>query len=336
MEKPMIPKSTTSMTAKRLPPYIERGGEQSLVPPGHLQRTQFYIFILKGAKTKLQSLADRLFNEPSGRAVDYRAVSDYVVLMFTQVGELTSAQADQGRIAYDDIALWVPFIAVKKRLGIEMADRVVMYPPYIFVDNAATMVTGREVFGLPKQMGWFSLPATPTEPTTFTTDVVGYAADSRTRQNVPTRLWSVERRSIAPAGPQRLHNIRQLLPIMENFWRSILLENWLLPNLPNMLAELILGVPALGLKQFRDAAQVNQACYQAIIEAPLQLKAFHEGWFYADSFDFVLHDLGSHPVAHEIGLQIGAQPIALSLYLHLDMHMAAGNIQWDNWTGLRS
>ena len=53
----------------QMPAYVERGGEQELVPPCGLYGSQFYVFILQGSKANLQNLLDRLFNQPSaGRA----------------------------------------------------------------------------------------------------------------------------------------------------------------------------------------------------------------------------------------------------------------------------
>lgn len=316
-----------------LPTYIERGGEQSLVPPGTLNSTQFYIFILKADKTKLQAMADRLFNTPSGGAVDYRPLSDYVVLMFTHVDQLQSAQQSQGWIAYHDIALWVPYMAIKKRLGVEIAERIVMYPPYIMVDNGSTMVTGREVFGLPKQMGSFTMPQDPNYAGDFIADVVGYNTTSKTLQDVSSRLWSVQRDSTAlPAKHQPLESLEEAFDAVKNAIKSFdphLPKEWIIPNIPAMLKELITGVPALGLKQFRDATQVDKACYQAIVEAPLKTLGFRGGRLYADPFTFTLNDLTTHPVAADTGLLIGSQPVVLSLYLHLDMQMGTGTTIWE-------
>lgn len=325
-------KQTKPSTTSGLPVYIERGGEQSLVPPGTLNSTQFYIFILKADKTKLQAMADRLFNLPSGGAVDYRPLSDYVVLMFTHVDQLASAQASQGWIAYHDIALWVPMMAVKKKFGIEIAERIVMYPPYLMVDNGSTMVTGREVFGLPKEMGSFTMPQDPNYVGDFLADVMGYSADSVTQQNVQSRLWSVQRQSsVQPAPHQPLESLEEVFQAVKNMMKSFdphLPGEWIIPNIPAILKEIITGVPALGLKQFRDATQVDKACYQAVVEAPLKTIGFRGARLYADPFTFVLNDLASHPVAQDTGLLIGSQPVVLSLYLHLDMQMGTGTTMW--------
>jgi len=315
-----------------LPPYIERGGEQSLVPPGTLNSTQFYIFILKANKTNLQEMADKLFNLPSGGAVNYRPLSDYVVLMFTHVDDLYSAQPSQGWIAYHDIALWVPMMAITKKFGVEIANRIVMYPPYLMVDSSATMATGREVFGLPKEMGSFTMPQDPNYAGDFTADVMGYSANSATKQNIQSRLWSVQRQSSTLPVPHKpLESLEDVFETVKNAVLSFapqLPSEWIIPNIPNILRELITGVPALGLKQFRDATQVDKACYQAIIEAPLKTIGFRGARLYTDPFTFFLNDLASHPVAQDTGLQLGEQEVALSLYLHLDMQMQPGTIQW--------
>ena len=75
-----------------MPPYIERGGEQELLPPCGLYGSQFYVFIMQGDKVNLQNLLDRLFNQPSGGTLKYEAFSSYVAVMFTHVDRLTSAE----------------------------------------------------------------------------------------------------------------------------------------------------------------------------------------------------------------------------------------------------
>lgn len=317
-----------------LPAYVERGGEQSLVPPGTLKSTQFYIFILKADKDKLQAMADKLFNHPSDGAVDYRPLSEYVVLMFTHVDDLYSAQAEQGWIAYRDIALWVPYIAVEKKLGVEVAERIVMYPPYIFVDNGATMVTGREVFGLPKQMASFWMPQNPDFIGDMTTDVMGFSAVSTTKQNLPIRLWTVTKANPEQEAPEQadfdnLHDVYAAVKAHVQAHMPHFSSHFVIPNIPKILSELVTGVPALGLKQFRDATQVDKACFQAIIEAPLKNLKFRGARFLGD-YTFILNDLASHPVAADTGLQIGEQDVALSLYLHLDMEMGTGTTIWQS------
>jgi len=50
-----------------------------------------------------------------------------------------------------DVALWVLTVTVSKKGGIEFADGIAFYQPYLFVDAPQALLTGREVQGFPKE-----------------------------------------------------------------------------------------------------------------------------------------------------------------------------------------
>jgi len=315
------------------PPYIELGDDQSLLQPGLLNSTLFFIFILKGNKTNIQNLLDRAFNTPSGDAVHYQAFSDYVALMFTHVDHLNSAAPEQGWIAYHDIALWVPAMVVKKEGPITIAQRLVMTPPYIFVDSGRTMVTGRETFGLPKAMGMFNMPDTHRYMGTLTVDTVGFKKPGM--ENIWQRLWEVQKvpstsiDSGETLAGNALNSMSEVVDELKTLFFGNSKDNDIvIPGL-QLIEELFTGIRCLGLKQFRDAGNGNQACYQAIIEAPLKPVGFHGGFLMFDKFEFILNDLASHPVSHDIGLSIGVQPVVGSLWVNLDMEMGNGQVIWE-------
>ena len=115
--------------------------------------------------------------------------------MFTHVDRLTSAEPAQGWAAYGDIAMWVPVI---DRQGILPSFK--MYPVYMVVDNGSTMATGREIYGFPKEMGWFLEPQIPEFIGDLAVDVTGYQTDSPTKQSIRSRLYTRPTRHRRYAG----------------------------------------------------------------------------------------------------------------------------------------
>src|SRR6185312_175233 len=124
--------------------YRETGGEQCKPPPGLFEKTSFYYFVLKADHARLNAHVERLlsFEDKPG----YHAPLPYVMLAFTHVDKLHAPNEDDGAIQYKDIAIWVPV----KQKGLH---GIGLFPAYMFVDNACTMATGRELFGFHKQHG---------------------------------------------------------------------------------------------------------------------------------------------------------------------------------------
>jgi hypothetical protein len=152
--------------------YLEFGGEQTLSPPGHFERTRFFYFVVRADHAKLDALCARYLNLDPAGDVSYQPLGSFVLVAFTEVPKLTSGDPARGWHHYRDIAIWVPVLG--GRAGAPIWDlRLRLFPPYIFVDDAYTMATGREVFGLPKQLGRFDMPADPLQADHFQAEVAG-------------------------------------------------------------------------------------------------------------------------------------------------------------------
>ena len=295
--------------------YVDFPGEQSLRPPGQFRDTRFFYFVLGADQARLQWLCDHYLNDPSGGTLAYKSLG-VVLLAFSHVEGLSSADSERGIITYKDIAFWVPVWGGQTR-------PLCLFPPFIFVDNAATMVTGREVFGLPKQLGRFEMPLRLQELATtpapqFRAEVVGTLQPGG--RNDWRTLLTVEQIS------------REEISDAKTFFTAI--GKMLLPSalkqfpIPSWISHLT-DVPALGLKQFRDAARPGDACYQGIVESPLftaDLRGVPR--FFNDAFRLNLMDVASHPVASLLGLPLGPQVIPLTVYFEANMRMGSGTVVW--------
>ncbi len=291
--------------------YIPFPGEQALLAPGTFERTRFFYFILKADAAKLDALCRRYLSGPSRRDYSHLGV---VVLGFTHVDGLTSGMdRDHGVITYKDIAIWVPVSGGQ-------TNAVCLFPPFIFVDDGATMITGREIYGLPKQLGKFEMPLdldelARTPAPQFRTEVIGTLAeggqnDWRTLLTVETLPGMIESE---PSVLQAVH--KMLLGDFET-------RGW---TLPGWLSEKAM-VPVVGLKQIRDAKDQSLAAYQSVVEAPLQMvKLFRGPKFFLDTFKLTLMDVPSHPVARVLGLA-KESVVPLTVYFEATMRMGEGTL----------
>jgi hypothetical protein len=295
--------------------YIPFPGEQTLVPPGDCERTKFFYFLLPADHGRLRALCDRYFNEPSGGKCSYDPLG-FVMLAFSHVDELRSSDPARGSIRYKDIALWVPVTGGK-------TSPICLFPPFIFVDEAATMLTGRELFGLPKQLGRFAMPLRyedlpKAEKPEFKAQVAGSLfeggpIDWRTLLTV-SYLGSKEESALGKA--------------LSILGKLAVPDRLRVLDFPDWFSRLV-AVPALGLKQFRDAQMPERACFQAIVEAPLAPKTlFGVPKVLLDAFELTIMNVPSHPVVETLGLSASTLRVPVSFYFEATMQMGPGTVIW--------
>ncbi|BBM82066.1 NAD(P)-binding protein [Candidatus Uabimicrobium amorphum] len=273
--------------------YIPFPGEQCLPQPGNIKNALFYVFLLEASIDKLTNICENYFNSIADDTLSYIPCSRYVLLSHVDIGSLSSAQKKHGAIAYKDIALWMPLAVVDNSKTLPVVKRIAFFPLYIIVDNAQTMVTGRETFGLAKQMGWFDIPTSPSHANYFRTEVVGrQSSQTFTRRSL---LWEVEKQNTA--------NHFSTMRDMGKMFVDMLFKD--APGFPT--ADLISGLQkqgsVLGLKQFRSCTHPEKACYQSIIETPVVVNDFLEGGYLGNNYQFTVHDLATHPLQEIAGVQ---------------------------------
>jgi hypothetical protein len=307
------------------PDYIARGGDLVMAPPLQLRSTTMYSFLVDADLAALTALCDAQLNAVTGPGRVYKPLLPAVAIVCADVTDsfsLTPPDSQKGWMSERDFGIWVPVIA-NGTIG--------WYLPYVFVDNVAAMVTGREVYGFFKQTAALAMPPAPDAPGMFSVDALAIPRFSPASQAEVVRLLtmtSVER-SAAPAG--RWSSARDALAAMwsslEQLHRTVdgaTVSSWELVK--NGLEELATGdVPLVFLKQFRDASDPTKACYQAVLEAPAHLEAWHGGWF-THPHDIVLATTDSHPIAKDCGLGAGTLRSRLGFWCRIDFVMKEGEV----------
>jgi hypothetical protein len=135
-----------------LPEYVELGGRQVWRPPYTARNAEVFGFVIKADRNALDGLLTKALVEPAGGAVDYRCAHDHIVVTFTRIERLASGDppdSDGGYLPEKEVAVWC--LAADALAG----NRLVWYIPYVFTDSGQTVATGREVYGYPKQIGYF-------------------------------------------------------------------------------------------------------------------------------------------------------------------------------------
>ena len=307
--------------------YIARGGEQVFRQPFLARGVRFYGFTVKADEARLQeAVCDPFLNAPTAGAEDFRPAGPYAVLVFCDLQSLASTtppDSEKGWFREQEAAFWLLLIDHRR-------DRLVWFHPYIFVDNAYALSMGREVYGFPKSLGWFQIPGPDEPPDRFAMDALVLKDFTPDTQATRERLFDV---TVAAEGPGHRHldwsdgrnMVRNLVRLLSG-GDSIVDNLRLTANLVDDLEE---GrVPMIFLKQFRDVANPDLACYQSIVEAPCRMVNFGGGGLIHLDLDVIVHDVASHPIRRDLGLAEGPLRPVLSFWCEFDFEISLGTEIW--------
>jgi hypothetical protein len=204
------------LTISNLPEYVDRGSEQVWRPPASATDVELYGFVIPADGAAIDAMLAHDLNLPSGNAVDYRSANPNVIITFGKIGHEASADpVDSGRgfISENEVSVWC--------LAADMnaSGRLVWYLPYIFTDSQQTVSTGREIFGYPKQLGYFD---------------AGYPAALDDAGGVTT----VSGLAIDPFSPASPATMREMLSVNRNAGSAALLGA---PSVDDALDSLVPG-----------------------------------------------------------------------------------------------
>jgi len=338
---------TTGCASKKLeeavplPAYVDAGGRGLVFRGPYVQRdAKLAALLLPADVAVLQTLCDTYLNTPANGAVDYVPFGPYILLVYAemQIQSQDARDRELGWLHETEVSFWVPVWARKRVAGVTVFDHLAWFLPYLFVDNPYAIATGREVYGFPKTLGHFS-PVEQIQRPEFSVDVWGFESLGAETEGRLQPLLIVQ--SLASAAADGNVAVNGSTTANWTTWdaaRSRLIH-WLFaywsPPTTNTDAASWLNqlerMPLVFLKQFRDAELPERACYQAIVEAPLQMQTFYGGGLAAGDYALTLHSLASHPLADVLGLQVDANGVARALatfWLHLDFILALGTEVW--------
>lgn len=257
--------------------YVTRGDEQAFAPPYLQAGCALHGFALAGRRARLQQLVDRFVTTPSRGRVQPRVLGDHVLLYFCEFARSSSLDpidARRGWLGEREVGLWIP-------IALPDAGAPTFFVHAMYVDSGPAAISGREVLGLPKQLGHVRVPREPSPRSLLALDVLAQAG-AREQPGRWQPLLELERLDDDAGGP------RVLLELLG-------------------LADALLGAPRrsacelVSLKQFRDALDPRRACYQALVRSRAELLALRRACT-TGHHALRLHPLASHDLEAELGL----------------------------------
>lgn len=307
-----------------LPPYVINGNLYDALNTVQLQNVVMHTFCVKADERKLQAWLDHTFAGPSGGKIRYEAVGDKVFLGIAQIGKLftlNGADPPMGYTSEIDITLWI--LARRADQG-PFALRWI--PAYLFVDSGPALVSGREVWGFPKQLGRFDFSA--------------QGEDGGGARTFKADGWVVS--PFGPDSPARWAPMFEVRPKAETKKTGILGS---LEELAETAVERLAGGfvsiagalrEALGqgamtmafLKQFPDAPDPSHACYQAIVEAEARVTALRGSGLTNDEYELRIITYDTHPYLGELGISSDWQSVGEGVWMDFDFQQALGTEVW--------
>jgi len=323
------------MDPSRLPAYVERPGGQCHLQPFACDGTRMFGCFVKGDRATIQrTLVDPCLNTPRGRSASYyRVLGDHVMVTYAWIAHGSSKNPRQKNIGWlpeKTLTLWVPLVVVDSELRFQVAQRFVVFAPYIVVDNPWSMTSGREIYGFPKDEGPISIPK-PNDPVTnfSASTLVLKNYDGKEAQELPimTMQRTAETGGVAAQAWNTLdEGVQALVEFLRTLWSPIIPGPHLLEDLLNIVRNW--EVPSVYLKQFRAAEDGTRACYQAIIEGPCRVTALNTGGRLGGTWSVTAVEYASHPLVSTLGLSSGTVPAEFPFWIDFSFEADDGYEVW--------
>jgi hypothetical protein len=278
------------------------------VPPFSFPGVTARVFPLRASMDLLSAFCRRYLNVAPPEICELRPYLPFVLLVVLDYGQGAVETANLGWLSQHEIFFAVPLERWHRRRGRMVFDGWVLNTPFIFVDNASSLTTGREVYGWPKVLAalrpsmeeWLVDPRSPTQ--LLSLSVKGFG--NRDAEKVP--LLKIDQGleqnpSLAPADLAAANPFHRLSRLARNASQAgvdlatLLLRSPLSgfgprPADSESRAEVLFaslrqlfdftrnpGVDVMTLKQFRDARHSDDVCYQALVRSRLVVDRFNHG-----------------------------------------------------------
>jgi len=320
-----------------MPEYVDYGSLMTPPAPFFSAGTKLYGFIAQADGEKLDRLCQKLFTETSGGRHDILAIGHRVMLTWGTIERVSSQIAPwdaMGAVAEPQVGIWIPAAFVDRRKsGAVVATRFCMTMPYIWVDNAMSLATGRELFGYPKSWGELTFPVDGEPVRRWGVRPFGldYSADSIAGMSPELLLEMVEGDVLEGDGEDPWYDglVDLARDVADRFFeRSD--EERIVPGLK--LAADVAGdllrrqFQQVFLKQVRCVDDGTRAALQQIVECTYEVKRLRARPRLRE-YSLFVRELDSHPVLSELGLE--SQSLNVGYEVEMDFTVGGGMVLWD-------
>jgi hypothetical protein len=331
--------SDSTFASTSLPNYIDFHNDPIIPLPGLATHTLMYCFPLQANYDQLLTICNERLNfSPLKNKVRYFPLTSSVIMVLSDMQKactLDKSYKKFGLLREVGVQVFIPVVECKiDSHGEWAAHRIMAFIPYIFIDNPMSNIIGREHIGFPKNMARFNMPSAPFQAAYFDVNAYGFQRfDEQNPQFSDYFPWlSIRKKSAGSTdsmGKWTSHreawagikNTFDRVPTHPQFVKHI---NFYAHELEDMFKA---EIHMIFLKQFRDVAEPEKACYQAINEAPGLVESVNGGWFLDGDFEVTFHDMDSYPIKTDLGLP-NTSTVTSAFWIDADLKFGTGRTIW--------
>lgn len=304
------------------PAFVSLPGDIVGSPPYLARDCLMQAMFLEGDREAQQAFCDLALNAPSGGRLAFRAITGKVLLtaIYSQtLGSEDPPDRDKGVVQEWDVGFWTAVHGGRR--GEEDSWSTYWLPSYLFVDTAAAMASGREIYGYPKTTAGFSGRSADAADPTVTLDVLHFPVFGPAERPVTGPLVRISRG--APAGghaPTLEDSLEAAWELFHDFTHPgpAAFEGRILPPLPH------LSMPQIMLRQSRDPVDIGRADLQSVISVAPEPTALKGAGLLHSPVRVDIEASASHPIMQTLGLQT-SQGAALGVFIKMDFRVGAAS-----------
>ena len=297
----------------QLPQFINQVspiGDPQCPAPYAFRGVNIRAYPLQADYMLLQKVCDRFLNQVSGRVgcpVTWHPLSNLVnlkVLEYQKMYTVASDYADTGVGSQREVLIEIMVVGSDGQIS--------SFVPFCIVDNDWSVIAGREVLGYPKVQGRIKLKnGRPIKVKIRGLEKFG--PNEKQKKKLLLKVSNPKFQAFQVTDdPDNVRQYWPFGPIEQLYGRGSIQP--LDTQLQNSMRDLAgRALPAVTVKQFRDAQFHNSACYQNLITFDYRLKRFEYGSLHPPS-TIKIKDFVTYPVQQLLGLNpTGADTIESEL-----------------------
>ncbi len=255
-------------------PFIQRDSDPQMPAPYEFPGVTIRSFQLEADWNALNALCDRTLN--IGRFQDrgflYRPLPLFPivgldVLTYPRMEDADPRYSNRGFVTQHECYFRMFVVKYISIFGLLLPVDVSIFFPYMFVDESWSLISGREVVGLPKVRARIDVPEPPNDIVVSTDVFAKYSPETKLEEKPAVTIHPME-----PGEASK----QQADPAHHWPWghfdvkRLDSMHQALFPQAPG--AVLSGGFSTVQLKQFRDAENDAYACYQALLRGEFTVR----------------------------------------------------------------
>lgn len=291
----------SSGTLYASPRFAQYGGWTQLPPPpSTVSDASVYAWMLPADAQALQGLLDRSLNFAAGRR-RFRPLLDVVCLSIVSSNGLAAGSppfSAEGTMPETDIGFWIPVGCWDEG---QLLPTLGWFPACLLVDNPYPTASGREIWGFPKFVAQTTVPTEPKSAGPF--EAQAYVISQFGPQATPSwrNVLNIQGAGVAFTGfdGDGFSLLKRLAasanPVLMAALEAAHAASPLLPGLN-------LPAPVVFLKQFHDAANSTDACYQEILKGALTVTSITGAGVLSGDWTIELAYTDSLPFVRDLGL----------------------------------